>query len=104
MRLIFGKLGPVKGPSLLPIRGYGFIFNRMSDLTTDGRTRSAFRIVEAHGGGEVLKPSWRPARDPLLTLERSVGRQDEREQELLTSHAVYHMPLTAESFFENERT
>ena len=39
--LIFDKAGPSKGSSTLPIHGYRFIFNMMSDLTTDCRTRQA---------------------------------------------------------------
>ena len=39
LRLVFGKLGPIKDSSLLPIHGYRFIFNMMSDFKTDGRTR-----------------------------------------------------------------
>ncbi len=35
MSPIFDKAGPVKGSSLLPIHGYRFIFNMMSDFTTD---------------------------------------------------------------------
>src|SRR5208282_5430611 len=71
LRLIFDKAGPVKGSSLLPIHGYRFIFNMMSDLRTDGRTRPAVRIVKAHAGGEVLKSSWRPRH----YLKRGVDRQ-----------------------------
>jgi len=55
LRPIFGKLGPVKGCSTLPIHGYRCIFNMMSDLTADGRTQPAVRIVKAQvGGGQPL--------------------------------------------------
>jgi len=44
LSLIFDKAGPVKGSSLVPIHGYRFIFNMMSDLTTGGGTRPAARV------------------------------------------------------------
>src|SRR5271157_4969589 len=46
LSLIFDKAGPVKGSSLVPIHGYRFIFNMMSDLTTGGGTRPAARVVK----------------------------------------------------------
>jgi|SRR5208282_141527 len=45
LSLSFDKAGTVKGFSLLPIHGYRFIFNMMSDLTADGRTRAGVILV-----------------------------------------------------------
>jgi len=86
LRLSFDKAGTVKGSSLLPIHGYRLIFNMMSDLTTDSRTRAgdprtphpATRVVEAHVSGEIE----RPCRD----LERRVERQDDVSDPIHQAH------------------
>src|SRR5208282_5245092 len=59
LSLIFDKAGPVKGSSLLPIYCYRFIFNMMSDLTTDGRTR-----YRRDGGPRSNRPGRHREADP----------------------------------------
>jgi len=44
LRLSFDKAGTVRGFSLLPIDGYRFIFNMMSDLTTNGKPGQPFEL------------------------------------------------------------
>ncbi len=64
--LSFDKAGTVKGSSLLPIHGYRFVFNMMSDLTTDARTRA--------GGILVLsdrRDDWPRSNSPV-----AIGRAD----------------------------
>jgi len=58
LRLIFDRARPMKGSSILPIRGYRFIFNTMNDLMTDCRIRLAVRTAKEHAGGETDPSGW----------------------------------------------
>ncbi len=85
LSLIFDKAGPVKGSSILPIWSYRLILNKMSDLTTDGRTR-----YRRDGGRRSNRPGRHREADPAF---RRLGRQQAHEDPHVALRLLVFKPV-----------